>query len=240
MIQNITGIIIRRKDWGEKDLLVSILSEEGARIDTVVKGAGQGQSKRKSHLELMNQVKGTLYDSGRQIYLQSVECVQSYFRLKQSFERVFQVYVLLEVIDQSLLPENGDPELYKLLEATLSHLNEKDACSLGAEIGLVKWGEALGVLPSFRNCGNCLSHLEEGARWNTDKQVLLCMGCANTQGEDLPLKYRKALEYFKSASFHECRAIVFRDEEILKLRALIPYLLRGHLERPLKSLATFQ
>lgn len=239
MISNLTGIIIKSKEWGEKDLLLSVLSEEGERLDLVVKGAGQGKSKRKGHLELMNLIKGTVYQSSHQSYLQTVECQNSYFQLKQNFEKVFQVYVLLEVIDQSSLPENPDPELYQLLENTLAHLNQKKSSPLGAEIGLIKWGEALGILPSFRNCGVCHKNLSEDAHWNPEKEVLHCKDCAHPQGELFPLKYRKALEFFKNASFHECNAILFEKEEILKLRELIPYLLRGHLLRPLKSLTMF-
>lgn len=239
MIKNVTGIVIKQKVWGESDLLVSLLSEDGERLDLVVKGAGNGKSKRRSHIELMNQIKVTVYDSARHSYLQTVECQESYFHLKRDFERVFQVYVLLEVIEQSTLPENADPKLYELLEATLSHLNQKNVLSLGAEIGLVKWGEALGILPSFRTCGECHKSMETTARWNHDKQVLLCEECAHPQSEELPLKYRKALEFFKSASFHECSSLIFQDEEVVKLRELIPYLLRGHLERPLKSLTGF-
>ncbi|QQR55249.1 DNA repair protein RecO [Candidatus Peregrinibacteria bacterium] len=236
MIKNFTGIIIKRKEWGEQDCLVSVLTDEGTRLDLVAKGAGSPRSKRRAHLELMNQVKGTVYQSSHQLYLQSVECIQSHFHLKQNFERVLQTYLLLEVIEQSLMPENGDPHLYELLEKTLLHLNQKESCHLGAEIGLVKWGEALGVLPSFRSCGNCHQHLAEKAQWNLEKQVLHCLNCAAPQGEDLPLKYCKALEYFKNASFEECHSLVFQEEEIKKLRELIPYLLRSHLERPLKSL----
>ncbi len=239
MIKNVTGIVIKHKEWGERDLLVSLLSDEGERLDLVVKGAGDGKSKRKSHIELMNRIKGTIYDSPRHSYLQTVECEESYFHLKQSFERVFQVYVLLEVIEQSILPENADPTLYELLESTLSHLNQKNVSLLGAEIGLVKWGEALGILPSFKACGDCHKSLEAMAHWNHEKQVLLCHECTSAHCEELPLKYRKALEFFKSASFQECNAIQFKEEEVLKLRELIPYLLRGHLERPLKTLSIF-
>lgn len=239
MIKNVTGIVIKQKQWGERDLLVSLLSDEGERLDLVVKGAGDGKSKRKNHIELMNRIKGTVYDNPRHAYLQTVECEESFFHLKQNFERVFQVYVLLEVIEQSTLPENADPQLYELLEATLTHLNQKSVSSLGAEIGLVKWGEALGILPSFRVCGECHKGLADCAHWNHDKQVVLCQDCTSPHCEELPLKYRKALEFFKSASFQECSAIVFQEEEIFKLRELIPYLLRGHLERPLKSLMAF-
>ena len=239
MIKNVTGIVIKQKIWGESDLLVSLLSDEGERLDLVVKGAGNGKSKRKNHIELMNQIKGTVYESAHHSYLQTVECQESYFHLKQSFERVFQVYILLEVIEQSTLPKNADPQLYELLEATLSHLNQKNVLSLGAEIGLVKWGEALGILPSFRTCGECHKNMETTARWNHDKQVLLCQACAHPHSEELPLKYRKALEFFKSASFHECSSLTFQEEEVLKLRELIPYLLRAHLEKPLKTLNAF-
>lgn len=237
MIQNLTGIVIKQKNWGENDLLLSVLSEEGERRDLIVKGAGQGKSKRKNHLELMNKIRGTVYVNTNHSYLQSVHCEDSYFHLKQNFQKVFQTQVLLEVIEQSLMKEDPHPEAYEVLKSTLEHLNESDACSLGAEIGLVKWGQHLGILPSFRICGACHKVIQEIARWNSEKQILLCEDCGGVQGETLELNYRKALEFFKTASFQDCKNIVFKEEESSKLRELIPYFFRNHLERPLKSLS---
>lgn len=237
MIQNLTGIVLKQRNWGENDLLLSVLDENGERQDLIVKGAGQGKSKRRSHLELMNKIRGTVYNNAKHSYLQSVQCENSYFQLKQNFQKVFQTHVLLEVIEQSLMLEDPHPQAYELLLTTLEHLNEEDACALGAEIGLVKWGQHLGILPSFKICGSCHQVIKGIARWNGEKQILLCEECGGMEGETLELNYRKALEFFKTASFHECKKIHFKEEEHSKLRELIPYFFRNHLERPLKSLS---
>ncbi len=236
MIQNCTGIVLKQKIWGEKDLLLSVLSEEGHLKEWIVKGAGSGNSKRRSHLELMNKIRGTLYINGKNHYLQSVECVESFYHLKQDFKRVFAAQLFLEVIKRSLVPEDPYPAGFQLLERTFEHLNGKDPCPLGVEIGLVKWGELLGILPNFRTCGACHQWIKEIARWNGEKQVLLCEPCGGAYGEELELKYRKALEFFKTASFHECRNLTLKESESSKLRELIPYFFRDHLDQPLKSL----
>jgi len=221
MIQNRTGIVLQKRDFTENDLIVTILTEEGERIEMVAKGAGGPQSKRRAHLELMNQVQVTLQKSSRHDYLQSVECINSFSRLKDKLECIFHAQVLLEIVRKSVAEENPEPELYALLHETLLALNEKTPHPLTMEISLLKLAHTLGVLPSFKHCGKCLRALEENAVWNPEHGTLHCLDCQETNAEKLELKYLKALEFFRQAHESDYRRVHLLIDEENVLRSFI-------------------
>ena len=221
MIQNRTGIVLHKRDFTENDLIVTILTEQGERLELVAKGAGGPQSKRRAHLELMNQVQITLRHSPRHDYLQSVECVNSFSSLKNKLECVFHAQVLLEIVRKSVASDNPEPELYHLLHETLLALNEKTPHPLTMEISLLKLAHTLGVLPSFKHCGKCLRDLGDNAIWNAELGTVHCLDCQETDAEKLELKYLKALEFFKQAHEVDYRRVHLAEGEEDTLRSFI-------------------
>ena len=99
MIQNLSGIILRRREYGEKDLMLTVLSCAGDRLDLVVKGANIPNSRRRSHLELMNLIEGTTYQSTHNLYLQNVQVKDSFTHLKENVNLVFRLAVFLEILE---------------------------------------------------------------------------------------------------------------------------------------------
>jgi len=221
MISNFTGIVLQKRPFTEKDLIVVVLTEEGERLELVVKGAAGPTSKRRAHLELMNRVQGTVHQSRNHNYLQSVECVSSFSYLKNHLDRVFHAQVLLEIMRKNMADENPEPELYALLHETLLALNEKRPHPLTMEISLLKLAHTLGVLPSFKHCGKCLRSLEENGMWNAQLGTLNCLNCQETDAEKLALKYLKALEFFKQAHEADYRRVHLVDDEENVLRSFI-------------------
>lgn len=236
MIYNCCGIVLHKRDFTEKDLIVLLLTDEGALLEVVVKGGGGPTSKRRAHLELMNRVQGTVHTSPRHHYLQSVECVESFNTLKNQLERVFHAQVLLEIMRKSLAAENPDPELYSLLLETLRALNEKDPHPLTMEISLLKLAHLLGVLPSFKQCGKCLQTLEVQASWNAENGTVHCLTCQETNVEKLEMKYLKALEFFKQAHETQYRRVHLTEVEEGALRSFIRRYFQAQFHEPMKML----
>lgn len=236
MIQNCTGIVLNKRDFMESDLIVTLLTERGERLELVAKGAGGPKSKRRAHLELMNRVHVTTRTSPHHHYLQSVECTESFSHLKNNLERVFHAQVLLEILMKSST-ENTDPALYALLEETLNALDEDSPHALTMEISLLKLAHTLGVLPSFKHCGKCLKVLaEEPASWNAHAGTLHCQRCQESEAECLEYKYLKALEFFKSAPEADYRRVHLAPDEEGALRSFIRRFFENQFPQPMKIL----
>lgn len=236
MITNLTGIILRTREWGEKDLLVTVLSSDGERMDLVAKGAAVPGSRRRGHLEGMNLIRGTIYHSAHHPYLQSPQAECSFSELKNNIDRILRVSVFLEILEKSMQEENHQPEVYDLLLETLQDLNQKDAHAFIPEVALIKLAHLLGFLPSFKQCGHCHRTLEEDAHWDHDAGTLACADCSNNHHPSFPLKYCKAFEFFRRAPSSECQKVTLLPEEHETLKEWIPGFFSPHLEKPLKTL----
>lgn len=242
---NLTGIIIHKRNFMEADLILTVLTEEGTKIELLAKGAS-GRSRRKSHLELMNQIEGTFYEGKTHAYLQSVQCKTSFNNLKKDLQLILQMHIVLEIINKTVPENDPQPEVYKLLNETLTSLNQIDPHELTTEITLIKLANLLGLLPNFKECSSCHKFLtEDEAQWDKEHSTVFCSSCfENADISDLannyqhiPLKYRKAVEFFRVASQEQYKKVTLKPEEKHELKTLVPHLFTKHLGAPLKSLA---
>jgi DNA repair protein RecO (recombination protein O) len=236
MIQNLRAIVLRKREYGEKDLMLTVLTDAGERMEVVVKGANLPASRRRAHLESMNLIEGSIYKSTHHQYLQSVQVKNSFMRLKESVDGVLRLSVFLEILDRGLQEKNPEPQIYTLLEETLQSLNTAPHAFL-PDIALIKLAHLLGFLPSFKHCNACHQSIEAEAHWDQSAGTLACPACRNEGCRPLPLKYRKAFEFFRCASTEECRKILMQKDEAQLLREWIPSFFSLHLDRPLKSLS---
>lgn len=236
-IENINGIILRKRVFMEQDLIVTVLANDGLKHELIVKGAGTGKSKRRAHLETMNQIQGTLYHSRTNIYLQNVQCIASFVHLKGKLELLIHVQLILEIIDKTVMENDPHPEIHTLLQSTLELLNKKDVHSFTIEIALIKLAHHLGFLPDFKECSICNHAIEDNsAHWNSSRGTLECKDCSEIENP-FPLKYRKALEFFRRADEREWRQIHLKEVEASNLKAMLPNLFTIHIDRPLKTLS---
>lgn len=235
MISNLTGIILRKQDWGDKDLRLTVLSETGERLELIVKGANLPGSKRRAHCELMNLIEGTVYQSTKNLYLQNVQAKNSFLHFKENIDHVFRLSVFLEILDRCLQPQEPEASVYALLHETLLHLNQASNPFI-PEVAMIRLAHILGFLPSFKNCHSCHEAILEEAHWNQEAGTLACKDCRTHEGRSLPLKYRKAFEFFRNARLEECERVQLSTEETQILREWIPNFFSVHLDRPLKSL----
>jgi len=236
-LKNITAIVINKRDFMENDLALTLLDEEGNRIEAMVKGAGSRKSKRRRHLERMNLIKGTLYKGKTHLYLQDVECQQSFTVIKDDFDRIMQASVLLELIQRSILEDDPHPEIYHLLKDSFTEFNQKSAEQHILDISLVQLAKHLGFLPNFKECSQCHEEkIKENLHWDKDHGTLHCDNCGPVRSP-LELKYRKAMEFFKRTHIHDAAKLKLNESEQSIVRNLCYQLFEAHLQTPLKSLS---
>lgn len=240
-LKNITAIVLRKRPFTERDLIISLLTEEGEKLEVVAKGAANTSSKRKSHLDNLNLIKGTLYEGKSHPYLQSVHCEESFHLLKNNLDAILRTQILIETIDQMLLPDDPHPKIYELTLANLHELNKKDAQIHLAEASLTKLAHALGFLTSFKHCAECHSELkEDDARWDSKAGTLHCQSCAKGHEEAMDLNTRKALEFFKRASLRDIAKLRLKATEHSQITQTLHHSLLAHCHKPLKSLQLAQ
>jgi len=135
-----TGIVIRAVDSGEADKYVSIVTKDHGLVEFVARGARRLTSKKSPHLDLLNQVKIQSGRGDQPRYLEQVESISFYPRIKASFAKTGLCFTIIEILMATLPIEVEDNEIYLSLIAFLDAVetaeDQKEINRLGRRFGL--------------------------------------------------------------------------------------------------------
>jgi DNA repair protein RecO (recombination protein O) len=113
------GIVIKRKNFGEADKILTVFTRENGKIQIKAKGVRRISSRRSPHVELLNHVSLTLYKADKLPILTEAQVIHDFSSLKKNLTRVWAAYHICELVD-GLCPENAaHSDIFFLLKDTL-------------------------------------------------------------------------------------------------------------------------
>lgn len=116
------GIILKRKNVGEADRILTIFTKEYGKVRAIAKGVRKMTSRRAPHLEIFMRV-GVILHAGKSLEsISEVTPIEIYEDIRSDLARISMAYYLCELVD-SLLPERQEHRdvfmlLTEALEAT--------------------------------------------------------------------------------------------------------------------------
>jgi DNA repair protein RecO (recombination protein O) len=118
------GIIIKRKNYGEADRILTVFTKYYGKIQVRAAGIRRIQSRRSAHVELLNYSILGLY-KGRSIpILTEAQAIENFSSIKSSLQKIGDAYHLCEIID-GLCPENQEnTKVFYMLKNILTSLSE--------------------------------------------------------------------------------------------------------------------
>lgn len=147
------AIILKRRDFGEADRLLTLITPDRGKLDTIAKGARKATSSKTGHVELFTRA-DMLISRGRDLDLvvQS-EMTEPYLALREDLRRSAYASYSAELLDKFTAP--GDEDLgraYTLLEKTLHHLCVEDDLRLVTRYYEIHLLDVLGFRPELHEC----------------------------------------------------------------------------------------
>lgn len=121
---NVEGIIIKRINYKDADRLLTVYSKELGKISVIAKGIRKITSRKRSHLELMNECQLHLVKSHDFYIVTQADLIQSFKSIKSSLESAKFGYQVLEIFDKSTENEDPNEVLYQFLKKTLAFLDK--------------------------------------------------------------------------------------------------------------------
>lgn len=119
----IEGVVIRRKNFGEADRILTLFTKSHGKIKILAKGVRRITSRRGPNIELFNQVhlsvhKGRMFD-----ILTEAQVINTFPQIKKNLDLVGLGFHVCEIID-GLCPEHQThPNVYDLLTKVLNELD---------------------------------------------------------------------------------------------------------------------
>lgn len=227
------GVILRRRNLGEADSILTVFSGSEGKFDAIAKGVRKARSRMRGHLEPLTRSR-VLVAHGRTLdVFTQAETVESYRRLREDLEASAEALYCLELVDRFTEEREPIPELYALLVASLALLQE------GAGPSVTRFFELrllalLGYEPHVEGCVLCGGRLpEEEALFSPAAGGLACRQCRPEAGAGriVSVAVIKLLRFARRATAPEFAAMRVPGDAAGELRTAVGELIRYHLDR---------
>jgi DNA repair protein RecO (recombination protein O) len=148
------GIILKRRNFGEADRILTIFTQRLGKIVVKGKAVRRPLSKLAGHLELFTQVNLTLAEGKTWYTVTEANTVNSFVNLRQDINSVSQAYYICELVDHLTKEHEPIPKVYSLLAQAFNLLNNQKIDLL---IPAFSWSliGLVGYQPNLYNCVEC-------------------------------------------------------------------------------------
>ena len=119
----IEGIILKRRDFGEADRILSIFTYQRGKISVVAKGVRRITSRRAGNVELLNRVLMYLHQGKGMPVLTEAESLDTYQNIKSDLTLSTYAYHILELVDKLTAENQENRILYQYIVHVLKNLS---------------------------------------------------------------------------------------------------------------------
>jgi len=147
------AIILKRRDMGEADRLLTLLTPRHGKLDVIAKGARKPTSQKTGHVELFTRA-DMLIHRGREIGVAvQAEMIEPYLGLRDDLRRGAFANYTVELLDRFTAHAEEDYiDLFDLLDDTLKRLSEDDDPRLAVRYYEMRMLDLLGFRPELLEC----------------------------------------------------------------------------------------
>ncbi len=116
------GIVLKRKNLGEADRLITLFTKKYGKIKVLAKGVRKIKSRRGPNIELFNRVEISVHQGRTFDLLSEAEVIDTFSQIRKNLDLVGLAFHVCEVVD-SLCPEHqAHPRVYDLMLGVLNEL----------------------------------------------------------------------------------------------------------------------
>jgi DNA repair protein RecO (recombination protein O) len=147
------ALILKRRDFGEADRLLTLLTPDYGKLTAIAKGARKPTSRKTGHVELFTRV-DMLINRGRTFdIVNQAEVQATYLPLRENLERGAYAGYVAELTDRLTLDEDDElAPVYNLLDATFQRLSATTDPRLAVRYFELHLLDLAGFRPELNEC----------------------------------------------------------------------------------------
>lgn len=119
------GIVLRRADFGEANLLLHIFTKEFGKIEAVARSARKARGKLKGHLEPFLYCDFLIVHGRKMDIVANSVIAENFLNLRRSFNSFLAGSVVLEIADRMTVAGYRDARLFDLILKSLRFIDER-------------------------------------------------------------------------------------------------------------------
>lgn len=188
---DVTGLVLRRRERGESDRLLTVLTEERGKLEAVAKGARKVGSRLAGSSEPGTVARFLLVATRRTWYVTQVEPLVSFPGLRTDWERLALALAWLELLDVASPLDRPDPGLFELAVFACRALADHPFPDAVLVWAACRFLLEEGQLPRWTECVAGGGRLAENPAWVSPSAGGYVAGAASTA---FPDRFRASAE----------------------------------------------
>ena len=184
------AIVLHTADYRENDRMLSLLSPEHGQLDALCRGCKKPQSPLMSAAQPFAYGEYVLYQAKGRMTVTSFQLIDSFYPLREDYERLRYAACMLEILHVQAVPGEGSGKLFLLLARSLKRLCYMPLEPRAVTAAFLLMDAALsGWRPRLDACIHCGRPLPPGlpAVLDIDGGGLRCREHATADAPGLPL-----------------------------------------------------
>ncbi|MBC8099812.1 MAG: DNA repair protein RecO [Armatimonadetes bacterium] len=149
------ALILKRRDFGESDRLLTLLTPANGKLDAIAKGARKPTNSKTGHVELFTKA-DVLISRGRDLgIVTQAEMLEPYLPLREDLGRGAYASYVVELLDKFTAADDAaddDASLFELLEDTFERLSRDDDPRLAVRYYELQLLDIEGFRPELNEC----------------------------------------------------------------------------------------
>jgi DNA repair protein RecO (recombination protein O) len=172
------AIVIRRRDFGEADRLVTLLTDDYGKIRAIAKGTRRTKSRLAGHLEPFART-NLLIARGRNLdIITQAQVRDSMHHLRSSERSILYASHWAEIADQLMVEAQENRFAYGALVRALTSLELERSPEITSRICEWEFLSAAGFQPELFRCTNCGEMIQPGANgFHIEAGGVVCPRC---------------------------------------------------------------
>ncbi|NLO96990.1 MAG: DNA repair protein RecO, partial [Peptococcaceae bacterium] len=180
-VYKVDAIVIRTREYGESDRLITLFSREKGKLEAVAKGVRKPKSSQRAGTQLFTYADFLLHRGKNLDTVNQVQARESFVHLWNDLDRTIAASCMAELLDLSTAREQPEPELFVLTLSFLFWLKDWDPYLAQAAYAL-RLMLVQGYLPVLDHCQECgKTLLSEQSFLSAEAGGLLCSVCKNNK-----------------------------------------------------------
>jgi DNA repair protein RecO (recombination protein O) len=237
-LYRVSAIVLKRRDMGEADRLLTVLTRDRGKLTLLAKGVRKLASRKAGHVEPFTHV-DLLAAKGKSLDLVTqAETLAAHRALREDLWRSAWGYYVVELADA--FTQDADPNelLFDLLLETLERLDGGAEPALTVRYYEVHLLALAGYQPQLFRCIQCQELLKPQVNFlSIERGGILCPQHAAHQADAvaLSLPVQKVLRYLQTREWEQVAPLRLGAEVSSQVETLLGRYIVYHLERSLRS-----
>lgn len=234
----IEAVILRRRNWGEADRILTLFTAHRGKIRARAVGVRKPGSRKAGHLELYQ--RANLYLArGRDLdIITQAETVDAFGALREDLVRSAAASYLAELLDRLSAEEVENPAAYRLLHQSLRALCREPGPQLILRTYEIKLLESMGYRPELTQCTVGREDIRpEDQFFSPARGGVVCPQCAPKAEQAFPISVAalRVLRHLQRIPAEEGFAIRVSEPTLEEIRQVMLQTIQYIIETPMRS-----